>query len=312
MDLDLFLKRRLDRRNFLKRAGVAGAGAVGLTGFGAGAVAQEMAMSVELSPELDAKILTFALNLEYLEAEYYLRGTYGLGLSSDDVGMNPGEVVGGRKVEFATPEIEQYAQEIAADEEAHVQFLRMALGDAAVPRPTIDFTNAFTGAARAAGIIGDDQVFDPFANELFFLHGALLFEDVGVTAYKGAAPFISNRETVLAAAAGILAVEAYHAGEVRTLLFQNRDVTAVGDQTVEQVVQKISDARALLSGAADDQGIVAGGLANIVLADANSVAFGRTPKQVLDIVYLDLTRTATPGGFFPNGLNGDFSGVPSL
>ena len=112
MDIDLFLKRRLDRRNFLKRAGVAGAGAVGLTGFAANAAAQEMVMGVELSPELDAKILTFALNLEYLEAEYYLRGAYGLGLSSDDIGMNPGDVVGGRKVKFETPEIEQYAQRL--------------------------------------------------------------------------------------------------------------------------------------------------------------------------------------------------------
>ena len=291
----------------------AGAAALGGLGFLGLAKAQEMAMGVELSPELDAKILTFALNLEYLEAEYYLRGAYGLGLASEDVGTSPGEVRGGRKVEFATPATELYVQEVAADEEAHVQFLRAALGESAVSRPAIDFMGAFTGAARAAGIIGDDQEFDPFANELFFLHGAFLFEDVGVSAYGGAAPFISNRETVLAAAVGIGLVEAYHAGEVRTLLYQNKDVMAVGEQTVAEVVQKISDARDLLSGEGDDdQGIVQDGLANIVNANSNAIAFARTPKQVLDIVYLDLGLSATPGGFFPNGLNGDFSGVPSL
>ncbi len=291
----------------------AGAAALGGLGFSRFAKAQEMTMGVELSPELDAKILTFALNLEYLEAEYYLRGAYGLGLASEDVGTSPGEVTGGRKVEFATPATELYVQEVAADEEAHVQFLRAALGESAVSRPAIDFTGAFTGAARAAGIIGDDQEFDPFANELFFLHGAFLFEDVGVSAYGGAAPFISDRETVLAAAVGIGLVEAYHAGEVRTLLYQNKDVMAVGEQTVAEVVQKISDARDLLSGEGDDdQGIVQDGLANIVNANSNAIAFARTPKQVLDIVYLDLGLSATPGGFFPNGLNGDFSGVPSL
>ncbi|MGH8907612.1 MAG: ferritin-like domain-containing protein [Egibacteraceae bacterium] len=284
-----------DRRLFLKSTGLAGLGVMGASLL---TTAQPAHAQSGGGPS-DASVLNFALNLEYLEAEFYQRAVTGEGLSDKDTTGkgDRGEVKGGRKVDFATKAIRQYAEEIAADEVAHVKFLRAALGSAAVARPQIDLDASFTAAAIAAGLIKAGQTFDPYANENNFLLAAYIFEDVGVTAYKGAAPLISNK-TFLEAAAGILAVEAYHASNIRTVLFA-RELAAPS--------VAISDARDSLDGPDDlDQGVVLDGKANIVPADSNGIAFSRSAAQVLNIVYLT-PKKATSGGFFPKGVNGSIN-----
>lgn len=288
------IAKRATRRRFMGRAGIAGLGALSL---GHLAGVDKGAALAQSSPEItDANILNFALNLEYLEAEYYLRAAFGRGLSSSDTtGTGTrGSVTGGTPVPFSNPVIRQYAEEIAADEEAHVKFLRTALGSARVARPAINLSSSFTAAARAAGVIGPTQTFNPFADENSFLLGAFIFEDVGVTAYKGAARFIQNKD-YLEAAAGILAVEAYHAGEIRTLLL---------GLSLSDPAGKISNLRDSVDGSTDlDQGIVdANGEANIVPTDANGIVFSRNTNQVLSIVYLG--GRSGNFGFFPQRLNG--------
>jgi len=278
------------RRAFMQSLGLGAAGLATL-GAGVGFTVDQASAAVT-----DADVLNFALNLEYLEAEFYLRASTGAGLDpADTTGTGTlGGVTGGAKVPFESKTVAGYAREIANDEQAHVKFLRAALGSAAVARPTLNLKSAFTAAARAAGLVGPTGVFNPFANETNFLLGAFIFEDVGVTAYKGAARLISDKD-VLEAAAGILAVEAYHAGEVRTLLY--------GRGLMVQA-RKISDLRDSVDGPADiDQGIGSAQVPNIVPADAKGLAFSRSPAQVLNIVYLG--GAANDYGFFPDMLNGN-------
>lgn len=248
----------------------------------------------------DADILNFALNLEYLEASFYSYAVYGRGLDESMLGGGP-KPMGGMKGNL-TGVTAAYAAEIAADEINHVQFLRMALGKAAVPIPMINIGSAFEAAANAALNTTLKPPFNPYANNLFFLHGAFIFEDVGVTAYQGAAPLIVSRE-YLAAAAGILAVEAYHASLVRTLLYKERmTVVEPYGVMVEAIVQAISDLRGSLGGG-KDQGIVGkNGTANIVPTDGNSLTYARTPPEVLAIVTFGSKNNK--GGFFPDGVNG--------
>ena len=284
----------VDRRRLLTLTGLAGAGAAAAMVVGPGMAANAATESNSVS---DGAVLNFALNLEYLEAEFYHRAVYGTGLPeklTTGTGKRGG-VSGGRKVHFKTKHIESYAREIAGDEYSHVAFLRSALGSAAVARPSISLDAAFKAAAKAAGLGSD---FDPYANETNFLLGAFVFEDVGVTAYKGASPLITNK-TYLEAAAGILAVEAYHAATIRSTLY------AMG-HTAQHAANAISDARDSLDGRSDDDQHITtwnGTQANIVPTDKNGIAYSRTPGQVLNVVYLT-PKAATKGGFFPNGVNG--------
>ena len=335
MDATKLFSSKINRRRMLGNLGMMGAGAV-LTACG-GAIGQKPDPK---AADYDAAILNFALNLEYLEAAFYLAAIGRLGdlpgysaekviLPAGYTGLDPAQSLFPAVGPVADP-VAEYAQEIARDELEHVEFLREALGTSAGVLPTIDLNVSFqTAAAAAFSFIADPSkvglpagftpaMFNPFANAALFLHGAFIFEDVGVTAYKGAAKFITNPDT-LEAAAGILAVEAYHAGTVRTYLYgaDKRKADLFGGLDTWVIVRAISDARDSLDGSADlDQGIVGnaslntqvhegpdGVGANIVPTNERGIAFSRTPRQVANIVFLNGDNAALKGGFFPNGIS---------
>ncbi|WP_419729299.1 ferritin-like domain-containing protein [Lichenicola sp.] len=281
------------RRTLLGRAGT-GALAAGALAAGIGRTSPATAAT-----DIDVGILNFALNLEYLEGEFYNRGVHGIGLSN--IGT-PGSVKGGGQVPFTDTLLQKLFTAIALDETNHVAFLRSALGTMAVPEPNIDFTDTFLALGQAIGLPG----FNPFADQLSFLLGAYVFEDIGVTAYNGAAPLVTSK-TYLGAAASILAVEAYHAGAIRSALYQaNYGVYTDRISAIRAEFSRTGPGTGTPSDDAGDDG--AAGAVNVAPTDSNSLAFTRTPEQVLAIVFAGGT---TSGGFFPNGIQGMFTSSAS-
>lgn len=308
----------------------------------AGIAAGAFATTAQAQSYTDADILNFALNLEYLEGNFYYLAAFGTTIDvanaastaagapqitlSGTVGT-PGTVSGGSQVSFSRIEVGSYATETAVEEGKHVKLLLGALGSAAVAQPALNLGTSFPTLATAAKI-PNGASFSPYASDDDFLVGAYVFEDVGVTAYHGAAPLLTQSAN-LKVAAGILAVEAYHAGLIRTTInYIDPDGTSIAGYT-----NLISTLRAALSSAGllgvapgpydsqpDDFGLATfeaslGGGANATctrLTDAdqtNEIAFARNTTQVLNIVTgggaVSGGKAVSPamGVFFPNGLN---------
>ena len=290
----------------------------------------------------DADILNFALNLEYLEASFYYQAAFGTTIDVANAASTAagapvitlngtvgtaGVATGGSKVPFTTIEVGSYAVETAVEEGKHVALLQSALSTAAVAMPAINIGTSFQ--ALGSALTPAAPTFTPYASDATFLLGAYIFEDVGVTAYHGAASLLTVSGN-LSVAAGILAVEAYHAGLIRTSI---NYIDPDGSQGLVAVTTAISNLRATLSQAAllgvaggtydtapDDFGLAPfqvslGGSANtsatrITDADStNVIAFARNTTQVLNIVTgggaVTGTTVVSPatGIFFPAGMN---------
>ncbi|KAA6413608.1 MAG: hypothetical protein FRX49_13727 [Trebouxia sp. A1-2] len=269
-------------------------------------VANARSLKQDSSSITDADILNFALNLECLEAQFYSCAVYGQPLSAELTANGPAPI-GCQSANFTNDDIYSIAMDVANNEIAHVNYLRTALGNYSVQCPLVNIGSAFSDAANAVLNTTLSPSFSPYVNDLYFLHGAFIFEDVGVTAYKGALTSFQSKDIMLAAA-GILAVEAYHSGYIRTALIENGDVMTPYGVNVSTIVNAIAAGRDMLDNktvnTVDDEGIYNASTGDYILTpvDGNAVAYSRTPAQVLDIVYLG--SASTPGGFYPNGLNG--------
>jgi hypothetical protein len=163
---------------------------------------------------------------------------------------------------------QQIAEEIGANERAHVVLLRGALGSSAVAMPNIDLSALGFG----------------FDNQNDFLLAARILEDIGVSAYSGAAGLLKTPE-VITTAACLLAAEAEHAASIRTEIARLKIPTTPLDGA-DLTPPPSGQAKQLFSIKASD-GLVA----------------TRTAGQVLYLA-LGMKAGVKEGGFFPTGLNG--------
>lgn len=248
------------RRKFLKQVGTTTIGVAAITMLGTGASKLEAAATIT-----DVDILNFALNLEYLEGEFYSVATFGATL--EQRGIIPasavgGATTGGRMVPgISNSTIAYIASAIRYDEEQHVLFLRSALGSAAVKKPAIKL----------------DALGFGFGNVDEFLSLSRAFEDVGVSAYLGAAPLITSK-AYLDAAARIMDTEAQHSGTIR-------------DRVIQFGVK---------SPAVDSKDIPPS-QSHPFFVDGKGLTIPRSTSEVLNVVYHGGNCS---GGFFPNGFNG--------
>ncbi len=172
------------RMDFLRKGGIAAGAAVS-----GGAVLSALvpstafgAISAHGRPPAsfgkgDIGILNYALTLEYLEAAFY-NGATAAGLALD-------------------AQTAAFLKIVTSDENAHVAYLRKALGSAAVKSPKFDFkgTNKTVAMFKATSQV---------------------LENTGVHAYSGQALNIKSGK-VVKAALSILTVEARHASVIGLL-----------------------------------------------------------------------------------------------
>ncbi|WP_442845390.1 ferritin-like domain-containing protein [Leeuwenhoekiella sp. H156] len=158
-------------------------------------------------------IFNLALTLEYLEAEFYMKA------------LESGVLSSNAKARAIYEQISQH-------EDAHVAFLKQALGSAAIDKPTFDFT---AGGNFDPFMEDTSTSVDTAYTQLLIL--AQAFEDTGVRAYKGQAANLIGQGNLLTAALQIHSVEARHASEIRRLRglegWITRNITGIPDLGVQ-------------------------------------------------------------------------------
>ncbi|KAF4361407.1 hypothetical protein F8388_012867 [Cannabis sativa] len=246
----------------------------------------------------DNDLLEFSLNLEYVGAEFFLHGSLGYGLDRVAPQLTKGgpPPIGATKVNFDIL-ITDFTMQMGLQGVDHIRAIKNFVEG--FQRPLLDLSSSvFAGFINSA--LGRElkPAFDPYNNTLNFLIASYAIAHIGPTAYL---------------AAGLLGVSASQDAVIRTLLYDRREMRVEPyNITVAEFTQGISELwNRLGRGGLKDEGLIVpialgaeGRVSgNVLSADQNSLLYGRTPLEVVRIVYGTGNETMF-GGFFPRGANG--------
>jgi hypothetical protein len=264
-------------------------------------------------PFAECDYMQVVLALEYLEAEFFHYSAFGYSIDQLDSTLGNGgpTPVGGRKANLS-PEIREIAAFLAFQEVDHVRIFKEFLGDRAYPRPLIDLGGAFEDLARDA--TGNKAAkFSPYDSDEDWLLGLYAVPYVGLTFLLGVLPHIESvpARTLLT---GAVAMESGQDTLARTLLWLTANKTVNKfDIPVHEFTGYIAAHRQKLSGAyrvterniivAEKDGPYKSSKLQLIPGNSFSQSFGRSVAETLSILY-GSGKAGTPGGFFPNGLQG--------
>ncbi|OIT35793.1 PREDICTED: desiccation-related protein PCC13-62-like isoform X1 [Nicotiana attenuata] len=263
-------------------------------------------------PKSDVDLLEFPLNLEYMEAEFFLWGSFGHGLDSfapelADGGPSPI----GATIAKLSPLIRDVIAQFGFQEVGHVRAMKNTVEG--FPRPLLNLSKeAFATVMNDAFGHQLEPLFNPYANDINYLLASYVIPYIGLTGYVGANPKLHS-PTAKRLRAGLLGVESGQDAVLRALLYERgrANVEPYGI-TVAEFANRISELRNKLGRhGLKDEGLkvkptvgaerkIRG---NILAGDKYSLSYDRTPEEILRIVY-GSGNEKKPGGFYPKGAEG--------
>ncbi|KAG5181229.1 ferritin-like domain-containing protein [Tribonema minus] len=258
----------------------------------------------------DIDTLKLAFALECLQAQFLSYAATGGPLPDDVTGGGPAPE-GGKNASLS-PSIRARCEEMADENGAQIALLQKILTrvtGAPQACPYVSIGKGFSETMNMALETKLDPPFSPYDTDSGFLLGAHMLGEVVTGAYAGFLGAIKDPE-LTDAFAGILATEAYQAGNVRSVLFE-KDATqgVLLPYRYRRAAARMADTGTVVNALAALRSKLARGamgkpqeigVRHVAPANANGLVFRPAFKDALSV--LQLGAANRPAGFYPNDI----------